>query len=168
VIQLIVAVTISGVLLYAGQAKALDRAGFAEALAGYGLGPRARFSLALAVPPVELALAGGLLLIPAVTLFLASALFAAFAAAVGWALFTGRRGRPCGCFGSKGLPLGPAHLLFATGVGAAAFMAALIAEPANTVPIAGRLLLIGPALLTALATAGVVATIQTVRDEKGV
>jgi hypothetical protein len=91
---------------------------------------------------------------------LSSALFVVFASTIAWALATGHRGRPCGCFGSKGLPLGGKHLAFTAALSAMAFLAASIdgGGPAATLP--ETLVLVPMALLTALAAASLLGTAQ--------
>ncbi|WP_329519461.1 MauE/DoxX family redox-associated membrane protein [Spirillospora sp. NBC_01491] len=85
---------------------------------------------AVAVLAGELATPPLLLIAPAAGFALAALLLAAFGAAIGAALRTGRRA-PCRCFGTSAAPLGPAHLV------RAALLAALAAAGAAGVLLTG-------------------------------
>jgi hypothetical protein len=110
------------VLVGAAVLKLRDPVGTQAALATYGLrraaSRRAAWGAAIGV---ELALALGIALGSAAAAYLASALFAGFALALGVALARGRRGEPCGCLGGRSRvgPLGVVRALALAGACAA-------------------------------------------------
>lgn len=100
--QLLLRLTLGGLLLLAGVTKLADRASFRDAVAAYEILPRAlALPFANALPWVETAL-GALLLLGLGTTFaaaLGTAVFLSFSLAIGVNLVRGRE-LDCHCFGS--------------------------------------------------------------------
>lgn len=93
----LLAVALAAVFAWAGAAKAVDRRATARSFRALGL-PGAAV-LTTGVPVAELALAAGLVLVPAAAAPLAVALLAAFSVVLGRALHDGVA-VGCGCFGT--------------------------------------------------------------------
>jgi hypothetical protein len=70
-------------------------------LATFGIGGRPQAAVWSALVVIELALGAGVLAGFDMAAYAAAALLAAFAAVLAWAVAGGRRGRPCGCLGSR-------------------------------------------------------------------
>ncbi len=93
---------LAGVLLGASASKLASPGSSRAALATFGVhGSRAQAASWTALIAVELALAGGVLAGLDVAAWLAAALMAGFGVAMLIALFRGRSGAPCACFGSR-------------------------------------------------------------------
>lgn len=122
------------VFAVAGSAKLRHRSSTARAFAGLGLAsPRAS---AVGVPVVELALAAGLVVVPAWAGVVALAVLAGFTTFVVQAI---RRGDPrrCGCFGAaRPAPMGSAEVLRNGLLALAAALAAFAPRPVVPRPLA--------------------------------
>lgn len=96
----VAALLLAGVLLVAGGAKLFDVAGTRRSVAELGLPRFLGWPAAIAVPPLELALAAGLLVeaTSRAAAGVAAGLFGAFAAVLAVAALRGRQAS-CGCFG---------------------------------------------------------------------
>lgn len=103
VVAVLAGVALATVFTVSGVAKLLDRDGTRQAVAGFGVPERLAGPAAVALPPVEIAVALLVVLPATATAGFAAALLlvAAFTAAVAWALNTGRRPE-CHCFGRLG------------------------------------------------------------------
>jgi methylamine dehydrogenase accessory protein MauD len=132
-VLIVVRLGLAAVLVVAGVAKLLDGDGSRRALAGFGVPARLVRPLALALPPLELAI--GIALVPVETAvaaaIAAAVLFGAFAVAIGLALARGER-PDCHCFGAlHSAPAGPLALARNVALGALAATVA-VAGPGDS------------------------------------
>ena len=135
------AVLLAGLFAWAGASKLLQRDRTNRTFATFGL--PAPGVLGTAVPAVELLLAVGLLVVPAVAAYLALGMLAAFTTFLVRAVRAGVD-VGCGCFGSASTaPVSSIDVLRNGLLGAAALLAALAADP--TVPGLGAVLLVAAA-----------------------
>ena len=131
-VQLLLRLSLGGLLVLAGLSKLADRAGFRQAVADYQLLPAAlERPFATALPWIETELGALLLLGLATTAVaaLAAPLFLCFALAIAINLARGRS-FDCHCFGSvQSDPIGWAALLRSTALVLAALVVAVGASP---------------------------------------
>lgn len=140
------AVLLAGVFAWAGASKLLQRDRTTRTFAAFGL--PAPSVLSTAVPGIELLLALGLLLIPAVAAYAALALLAAFTTFLVRAVRAGSH-VGCGCFGSSSTaPVSSADVLRNGFLGGCALITTFATGP--TVPGLGAILLVAAAAAVAI------------------
>ena len=135
------AVLLAGLFAWAGASKLLHRERTTRTFAAFGL--PAPHVLGTAVPAVELLLAVGLLVVPAVAAYLALGMLAAFTTFLVRAVRAGVD-VGCGCFGSASTaPVSSIDVLRNGLLGAAALVATFATDP--SVPGLGAVLLVAAA-----------------------
>ena len=147
------AVLLAGVFAWAGASKLRHRDRTTRTFAAFGL--PAPDVLGTAVPVLELLLAVGLLVVPAVAAYVALGLLAAFTTFLVRAVRAGVD-VGCGCFGSASTaPVSPVDVVRNGLLGACALVASFAAGPA--VPELGAILLVGVGAAAAMAVLGMAA-----------